>query len=485
MSSPHPESVAPPEDAADQAPAPESEREDPTELERLVQWLDTRTGAAAIARVALRKVFPDHWTFLLGEVALFCFVVLVATGTYLTFFYHADSLPTIYQGPYPSLAGAQVSDAFNSVMHLSFEVRAGLLMRQTHHWAALIFVAAIAVHLARIFFTGAFRRPREINWMIGSGLLLLALGEGFTGYSLPDDLLSGTGLRIFYSAILSIPFIGPWAASLVFGGAFPSNAVISRLFVLHVMLLPGLLIGGIAAHLLLVYIQKHTQYKGPRATEGNVIGLPFWPAQVFRSLGLFFLTAAVIVAIGGLIQINPVWTYGPFLPYAVSSPAQPDWYIGWLEGSLRIGLPFEPTILGVTIPEPFIPGMLLPGIVIGGLVIWPFIEAWIAHDHAEHHLLDWWWERPFRTATGVAFVMLFLLTTLAGGNDVLAVFLNVPVEALTVLFRVAVVLVPVGTWLFVFWFARRRGRGGEQVAHHPAGVRLRRTGTGGFEEVES
>ena len=459
-------------------------REQPTELERLVQWVDTRTGAASVGRVALRKVFPDHWSFLLGEVALFCFVVLVATGTYLTFFYRADALPTTYQGPYLALDGAQVSAAFDSVMRLSFEVRAGLLMRQTHHWAALLFVAAIAVHLARIFFTGAFRRPRELNWLIGSALLLMALGEGFSGYSLPDDLLSGTGLRIFYSVLLSIPFVGPWVASLVFGGAFPSTDVISRLFVLHVMLLPGLLIAGIGAHLALVFVQKHTQYKRPLATEGNVIGLPFWPAQVFRSLGLLFLTAAVIVLIGGLIQINPIWVYGPFSPSLVSSPAQPDWYIGWLEGALRIGLPFEPTIFGVTIPSPFIPGVVLPGIVLGGMFLWPFIEARIAHDHAEHHLLDWWWERPFRTATGAAFVSLFLLTTLAGGNDVLAVFLNVPVEALTVLFRIAVLVVPVVIWLFVFWFARQRRHGGEQVPRHPAGLRLRRTPIGGFEEVE-
>ena len=476
------ESRVPPAAAGPAAPTAPSA---PTELERLLRWVDTRTGAASMGRVALRKVFPDHWSFLLGEIALFCFVILVATGTFLTFFFRADSLTTSYQGPYPALDGAQVSAAFDSVMRLSFEVQAGLLMRQTHHWTALIFVAAIAVHLARVFFTGAFRRPRELNWMIGSGLLLLALGEGFSGYSLPDDLLSGTGLRIFYSALLSIPFIGPWAASLVFGGEFPSDAVISRLFVLHVMLLPGLLIAGIGAHLRLVYVQKHTQYKGGLAREGNVIGLPFWPAQAFRSLGLFFLTAAVVVLIGGLVQINPVWIYGPFIPYAVSSPAQPDWYIGWLEGALRIGLPIEPTIFGITIPGPFVPGIVLPSLVIGGMLLWPFIEARIAHDHEEHHLLDWWWERPFRTATGAAFIGLFLVATLAGGNDVLAVFLNVPVEGLTVLFRIALLVVPVSLWLFVFWLARQRRRGGGRLESRPSGVRLRRTPSGGFEEVES
>src|SRR3954467_14092441 len=194
---------------------------------------------AGIARKAMRKVFPDHWSFLLGEIALFCFVILVATGTFLTFFFVPSAAPVTYSGSYAPLHGAEVSAAFDSVMRLSFEVRAGLLMRQVHHWAALIFLGAIAVHLTRIFFTGAFRRPREINWVIGSGLLLLALGEGITGYSLPADLLSGVGLRIIYSAAISIPFIGPWVGSLLFGGGFPSQDILGRLFVIHILLLPA------------------------------------------------------------------------------------------------------------------------------------------------------------------------------------------------------------------------------------------------------
>jgi ubiquinol-cytochrome c reductase cytochrome b subunit len=459
----------------------------PTELERLAGWFDSRTGFARYARTVLRKVFPDHWTFLLGEVALFCFVILLVTGVFMTFFYTPDSRPTTYHGPYAPLAGAQVSAAFESVMRLSFEVRAGLLMRQIHHWTALVFLGSIAVHLARVFFTGAFRRPRDINWIIGVGLLLLALAEGFTGYSLPDDLLSGTGLRIAYSAAISIPFIGPWLASLFFGGEFPTLELISRLFVFHVMLLPGLLIAGIGTHLLLVFVQSHTQYKGGVRREGNVVGLPFWPGQVFRSVGLLFMTAAVISLIAGLIQINPVWLYGPFIPYAVSSPAQPDWYVGWLEGALRLGLPFEPTILGVTIPSPFIPGVVVPTILITGLLLWPFLEARLTGDHAEHHLLDWPWESPIRAATGAAAISLFLVFTLAGGNDVIGVFLNVPVETLTMVFRVLLVALPVAVWLLIYRFASTRRRRGEAELPRmarPAGVALRRTPDGGFEEIE-
>jgi ubiquinol-cytochrome c reductase cytochrome b subunit len=474
-----------PEGGSVDTAAPERGMREPTELERLAGWLDQRTGAAAATRVAMRKFFPDDWSFLLGEVALFCFVILVATGTFLTFFYTPDARSVTYAGPYEVLRGSQVSAAYDSVMRLSFEVRAGLLMRQVHHWTALVFLGAIAIHFARVFFTGAFRRPRELNWLIGSGLLILALGEGISGYSLPDDLLSGTGLRIIYSAVLSIPFIGPWLASLVFGGAFPTLDALSRLFVIHVLFLPVLLIGAISVHLLLVWVQKHTQYRTARATEDNVVGLPFWPGQVFRSTGLFFLTGAVLVLVAGLVQINPVWLYGPYLPYVTTVPAQPDWYVGWLEGALRIGLPIEPTILGVTIPSPFVPGVFIPGLLVTLFVLWPFLEARITGDHAEHNLLDWPWQRPIRTATGAAAIALFLVLTLAGGNDVIGLMINVPVEALTMLFRVLLVVSPVATWLVVFVLCREiRARHAAEPAQPSGPLRLRRTAGGGFEEIE-
>jgi quinol---cytochrome-c reductase cytochrome b subunit len=461
-----------------------------TELERLVGWMDRRTGLAGVMRGAMRKVFPDHWSFLLGEIALFAFVILLATGTFLTFFYTPDSREVTYDGVYSTLAGTPMSAAFSSVMRLSFDVEAGLLMRQVHHWTALIFIGAIAFHLARIFFTGAFRRPRELNYLIGLGLLMLALGEGITGYSLPDDLLSGTGLRIIDSAMLSIPFIGPWVASLFFGGEFPTPDILSRLFVFHVMLLPGLLAGGVAAHLGLLWLQKHTQYRGGPAREDNVVGLPFWPGQVFRSLGLFFLTSAVVVLLAGLIQINPVWLYGPYIPYVATVPAQPDWYVGWLEGALRLGLPIEPTILGITIPSPFVPGILIPGLLVGALVVWPFLEAWLTHDHAEHHLLDAPWRTPIRTATGAAGVALFLVLTIAGGNDVLAIILDVPVEGITVVFRVLLVVAPVVTWLVIYRMAKdlrasheQRDRAG--IGDEPPSIMLVRNAAGGFAESET
>jgi ubiquinol-cytochrome c reductase cytochrome b subunit len=435
-----------------------------TELDRVVGWLDERTGFARVARTVLRKVFPDHWSFLLGEIALFCYVILVLTGIFLTFFFSADSRPTVYDGPYVALHGSEVSAAFDSVMRLSFEVRAGLLMRQIHHWTALVFVAAIVVHVCRIFFTGAFRRPREINWLVGVGLLIMALAAGFTGYSLPDDLLSGTGLRILDGVVLSIPFIGPWLAYLIFGGEFPTQELIGRLYSFHIMLLPLLMIGGITTHLLILWFQKHTQFPGGRARETNVVGRHFWPGQVFRSLGLFFLVAAAIAVVAGLVQINPVWVYGPYVPYAVSSPAQPDWYIGWLEGLLRMGFNFEPVVLGVRIPSLFLPAVVIPGIIFTGFAIWPFIEGRLSHDDRDHELLQWPWQAPVRLGIGAAILTLFIVLTVAGGNDVLAVNLHVGLEDLTRVSRILAIVAPilVGVLAWRLGVERQRAAAREQ-----------------------
>ena len=461
-------------------------REGPTELERAAQWLDARTGMAGVARTGLRKVFPDHWSFLLGEIALFCFVILVATGTFLTFFYVPSAAPVIYDGPYEPLRGREVSAAFDSVMALSFEVKAGMLMRQIHHWTALVFVAVAILHLCRVFFTGAFRRPRELNWLVGFTLLVLAIGEGFTGYSLPDDLLSGTGARIAYSAVLSIPLIGPWLASLIFGGEFPTTALISRFFILHVLFLAGAVIGAITIHLAFVVLHKHTQFRGGRAREDNVIGRSFWPTQTFVSTGLFFLTAAFMALMGGLVQVNPIWTYGPFDATVVASPAQPDWYVGWLDGALRIFPPFEPTIFGITIPSAFIPGVVIPGAVFTLVALWPFIEARLTGDDREHHLLDRIGDHPIRTATGIAILTFFGVLTLAGGNDVIAFYLATEIEALTVLFRWLTLILPVVAWVLTYrvCIARQDRPERFQPRRAKSGTALRRTASGGFEEVD-
>jgi ubiquinol-cytochrome c reductase cytochrome b subunit len=453
-----------------------------TMIERSLKYVDERLGTASFARRALRKVFPDHWSFLLGEIALFCLVVLVFTGTFLTFFYNPSVREVVYDGPYGPLQGQEVSAAYDSVLRLSFEVRAGLLMRQVHHWAALVFVAAIVIHLCRIFFTGAFRRPREVNWLIGMALLFLALGEGFTGYSLPDDLLSGIGLRIFYSVTLAIPVIGTWVTFLLFGGEFPAGDIISRLFVFHVMLLPALLIGLVVVHIFVLVLQKHTQFPGRGRTERNVVGKRLWPEQTFKSVALLLLTTAVLALLGGLVQINPVWQYGQFRPFDVTSPAQPDWYIGWLDGALRLGPPWDLTLFGYTISEVFWPAILFPGIAFGILTLWPWIERRLfTRDYAEHHLLDRPRDAPARTATGMAGLMVFFIMFLEGGNDILGVLLNLSVEVITRDLQWALFIAPVITWLVTFWVCRSLKRSRAHPARISAGLRLRRTAAGGYE----
>jgi len=421
---------------------------------RIARWIDDRLGASRFARRALDKAFPDHWSFMLGEIALYAFVVIVLTGVFLTFFFSPSPKQVVYHGSYAPLDGVHMTEAYRSTVELSFDVRAGLVMRQTHHWAALVFLAAIVTHLCRVFFTGAFRRPRELNWILGVTLLLLALFNGFTGYSLPDDLLSGTGLRIAYSIALAIPFVGTWAAFLVFGGEFPAEDIISRLFVIHILLVPVAIAAVLSAHLAILWRQKHTHYPGPGHTERNVVGSRLWPTYTVKTIGLFAIIAAVAGGLGGLVQINPVWLYGPFEPSAVTTAAQPDWYVGWLEGALRLFPPWDARVFDHTVSEVFWPGVVVPGITFALLYAWPFLEARMTRDYAEHHILDRPRERPMRTAIGVGVLTFYGVLLLAGGQDVIADKLGLPIEGVTTTFRVLVFVLPIVTAAFAWKLCR-------------------------------
>ena len=266
-------------------------------------------------RVLLDKIFPDHWSFMLGEIALYSFVVLMATGVFLALYFVPSASQVIYHGTYAPLRGQRVSEAFESTVNISFGVRGGLLIRQMHHWAADIFVGSIVVHMARIFFTGAFRKPRELNWIIGILMLILAILEGFIGYSLPDDLISGTGLRIGYSIVESIPFVGSYLATFLWGGQFPGNgSIIPRFFIIHVLIIPLVLIGLLSAHLGLLVRQKHTQFKGEGRTENNVVGSPMFPTFMAKTTGFLFMVAGATALLGAFAQINPIWQFGSLRP---------------------------------------------------------------------------------------------------------------------------------------------------------------------------
>jgi ubiquinol-cytochrome c reductase cytochrome b subunit len=411
-------------------------------ISRTLRWLDDRLGASSFTRDALNKVFPDHWSFMLGEIALYSFVVLLVTGVFLSLFFDPSVSETTYSGSYGPLRGVSMSDAYRSMIELSFDIRAGLVMRQAHHWAAILFVAAITLHVLRIFFTGAFRRPREINWIIGVTLLILAIFNGFTGYSLPDDLLSGTGLRIGYSIALSVPIIGPWIAFLIFGGEFPADEIIGRMFVTHVMIVPGLIIALLGAHLAIIWRQKHTDFPGPGRRETNVVGSKLWPTYTAKSVGLLFAVFAVSLAMGGLVQINPIWLYGPFDPAHVPSPAQPDWWLGWVEGALRIWPSWEFRAFGIEVPNPFYPAVFLPGVTFMLLYLWPFLEARVTDDRDVHNLLDRPRDRPVRTALGAATLTFYAVLHFAASNDLMATWFDISVETVTRTMRVLVIVLP-------------------------------------------
>ncbi|MFG2656280.1 cytochrome bc complex cytochrome b subunit [Streptomyces sp. NPDC048425] len=414
--------------------------------ERLADWADGRLGLHTLSRKYLRKVFPDHWSFLLGEVCLYTFVILVLTGVYLTLFFHPSMNEVEYHGSYVPLNGIRMSEAYASTLDISFDVRGGLLIRQIHHWAALIFVAAMLLHMMRHFFTGSFRKPRELNWVFGWTLLLLGLFEGLLGYSLPDDLLSGTGMRFLDGAILSVPIVGTYLSMFLFGGEFPGHDIVGRFYSVHVLLFPGIMAALVVAHLILVVHHKHTQFPGPGKTERNVVGAPFFPVYLAKAGGFFFLVFGVVTFLAAVASINPVWNYGPYRVDQVSTGAQPDWYLGFAEGLLRVMPGWEITLwghtlaLGVLVPLVVFPAVL---VVIG---VYPFVEAWVTGDRREHHLLDRPRNRPVRTGLGVAWLTFFLVALVGGGNDIWATRFHVSLNAVTWFVRVALVVGPVITF---------------------------------------
>jgi ubiquinol-cytochrome c reductase cytochrome b subunit len=450
--------------------------------------VDDRLQVASPLRRMFNKVFPDHWSFLLGEIALYSFIVLLLSGTFLALFYDPSMQETKYDGSFTPLRGIEVSQAYRSSLDLSFDVRGGLFLRQMHHWAALMFVAAIVVHMFRTFFTGAFRKPRELNWIIGVLLFWLAFLEGFAGYSLPDDALSGTGLRIASAIVLSIPIVGSWVATSLFGGEFPGHVILDRFYILHVFLIPGIILALIVVHLALLVKQKHTQWPGPGRTNSNVVGIRMFPAFSVKAGGFFMLVFGVIALLAGLFQINPIWLFGPYKAAVVSAASQPDWYVMFLDGSTRLmpawELRFHLFGHGYTLPPVFWPTVVLPGILTMLPLFYPFIEARFTKDKAVHHLLQRPRDVPFRTALGCMAITFYLVLFLSGGNDVIADKLKISLNAMTWAGRIGLLVLPP----LAYYVAQRIALGLQQhdrevLAHGVETGIIRRDPDGRFYEV--
>ncbi|WP_181721064.1 cytochrome bc1 complex cytochrome b subunit [Nocardia gipuzkoensis] len=404
---------------------------------------DERYSAAAFVKRSINKVFPTHWSFLLGEIALYSFIILLLSGVYLTLFFDPSMSEVVYNGSYQPLRGVTMSRAYETALNLSFEVRGGLFVRQVHHWAALLFAASIIVHLFRIFFTGAFRKPREANWVIGSLLLILAMFEGFFGYSLPDDLLSGTGLRAAFSGItISIPIIGTWMHWLIFDGDFPGDIIIPRLYVAHVLLFPGIILALIAAHVALVWYQKHTQFPGPGRTENNVVGARIVPVFAADQGAFFAFTLGIVGIMGGVFQINPIWNMGPYNPSQVSAGSQPDFYMMWTDGMARLMPPWELYLGRYTVPAVFWVAMLM-GLVFAVLISYPWIEKRLTGDTSAHHnLLQRPRDVPVRTALGAMAIAFYVVLTLSCVNDIIAYKFDISLNATTWVGRIGILLAP-------------------------------------------
>jgi len=415
-------------------------------------YIDERTSISTAVKELGRKIFPDHWSFLLGEVALYSFVIILLSGSFLTFFFQASMAEVHYDGSYVPLKGVEMSVAMASSLDISFDVRGGLLMRQVHHWAALLFVASIGLHMLRIYFTGAFRKPRELNWVIGFVLFILAMAEGFTGYSLPDDLLSGNGLRIIDGMVKGIPVVGTWISFLLFGGEFPGTDIVGRLYSLHILLLPAIIVALIAMHLLFVVVHKHTQYPGAGRTNNNVVGYPVLPVYAAKAGGFFFIVFGVVMLMASFFTINPIWNYGPYDPSPVSAGTQPDWYIGFADGALRL---IPPGLEWVWLGHTWSFNILIPlvglGLFIAVVLFYPFLEAWVTGDKREHHILDRPRNAPTRTAIGAAGVTFYAGLWAAASSDIIATHFKLTMEGVIHTLQAVVILGP-----FIAYFITKR-----------------------------
>ena len=433
---------------------------------KVAKWFDDRLNVAGPTRKQLNKVFPDHWSFMMGEIALYSFIILLLTGTYLTFFFDPSMADTVYHGRYVPMQGITMSKAYESTLNISFDVRGGLVIRQIHHWAALLFVAAMLIHMFRVFFTGAFRKPRELNWLIGLGLVALGIIEGFAGYSLPDDLLSGTGLRIADAIMLSIPVVGTWVSFLVFGGPFPGDVIIGRFYIAHVLLIPAILAALIGAHLALIVRQKHSEFPAPGRSEHTVSGERVFPTYAAKAGGFFFIVFGVTAALGGLAQINPVWLFGPYNPAQVSSGSQPDWYMMFLDGSTRLFPSWEIRLWGHTLPPLFWPTVVLPGILFTLAGAYPFIEAKMTKDTKAHNLLQRPRDVPVRTSLGAMAITFYMVLFLSGGNDLIAKDFNISLNAMTWGGRIALLILPPIAYLLTYRVCLGLQRHDREVLEH-------------------
>ncbi len=356
--------------------------------------------------------------------------------------YDASGETVTYTGGYALLRGTAMSRAFASTLHLSLDVPGGLLVRQAHHWAALVLPASVLIQLAGAFFTGAHRRPRHWVWVLTVGSFLLVLVCGWSGYGLPDDNLSGTGLRIVEGTTLALPFVGTWLTSALFGGEFPGR-IIEHLYRIH-LLAPAALVLVVAIKLRLAWRLGPVQLPGRGRSAQKVVGLPVWPQAVVRVAGLFFIAAGVVTLMAGTLTVSPVWLYGPSSSANAYAGSQPDWYTAFLDGALRLVPPgWELFFWGRTWTLAVLVPLGAIGVFFSLLIMWPYLEGRLTHDRSNHEVLERPRDNPTRTGIGAAGATFYGGLWLAGSADLLATQFVVSFEAVIWVLRVVVVLGPI------------------------------------------
>ncbi|MXR19641.1 cytochrome b [Halobacterium bonnevillei] len=465
-------------------------------LDRAYEAFDDRLGLSG-AQQFLGKAFPAEDSFLLGEVALFCFVVLVLTGTFLGFFFEPSTTEVAYEGSVAEFQGVEMPAAYVSVLNITYDVPFGMLIRRLHHWAAHLFVASLGLHMLRVFFTGAYRNPRELNWLVGTALAGTSMFAAYTGYALPFDEFASTAAGIGYNVAVSIPIVGDLLGQVVFGGEFPASATIPRFFFLHVYVLPLLIAALIGVHMVILLRQKHTEAERDEDVKGRpaaradgsdtatgattgsdaidavdreddsvVVGLPAVPNQVAVSAVVFFLTLATLSLLAGLLPVHNVAEYGPNDPASTPSLVMPDWFLMWGYGFLKLTpswMSFD--LLGVHFSSEFVGGLVLPGLVFVAVAVWPFVD----YEQEPVHFTANPFERPRQTAVGVAAVVFVMVASIAGMDVIVADLLGSDTAAIRPYLTAALFVVPVAAGLLTYSVLRDSadasdsGHGGDNV----------------------
>lgn len=415
------------------------------------RWLDERLHIGRFRRRFLTKAFPVHDSYILGELALFSFATLVITGVFLALFYIPSTSKVIYDGALLNYRGKSLPEAFASVIYITYDLPMGMLIRQVHHWAANIFIASISLHMLRVLFTGAYRKPREVNWIIGIVLINLAIVSAFSGYTLPYDQFAATAATIGYNVFSSPPIVGEYIGNAVFAGGFPSQAAIPRLYSFH-LLLAALIAVTIGLHMTVLIKQRHTE--PPRAGDPKkLVGVPLWPNQAFASAMYLFALLAFLFLLGGFLSPHNIAVYGPEDPTTTPTNIAPDWYLMWLFGLLKlVPSAWGITIGGIIIKTEFIGGVLLPGVIWTAIVLLPFIDRSEREENFIANPLD----RPFPTALGVLIVTFLLSLAIGGQNDRIAAFLGLGIREANLILFAAIILASFLAGALTYAILRRR-----------------------------